>query len=405
MLYFSLLPLSSRDTQHYIEKYVHFCPLFQGNWKEAKEKVVVMEETAACQQHFPKFLKSFYTHEILLDEENVIPIMMLADKYIVPAIIDVCTEYMIANLNVYNAIHWHKFAMDFSQPKLLTGIVDHMKLNFSALKKKLIHLEKDNLCEILSSDKLVLQSEGDVLECVIDWMQAFDREFSWEDGGMDNATELLMCVRFMFLQPHEILLLESHKVLASVQEKCLSSAINNAYRFHSGAFSKKFDEDLKDREDWLRSRVYTGQKEAGFSSIRVGKLGLHVKEYMHMGNLSCPTSFSMALRNSIINWSVSVSTIWNNGKCSLEIHISPPTQIKHSNFAVLVVSKLICVGKIISDPTEDAHPIGLGYHKYLTLRKGGRPVISQISLCPYNDLPNISPEKPLVFDISIFPLL
>ena len=382
--------------------------LLQGNWKEAQEKVVTLEETTTCQRHFPAFLKSLYTQEIVLDEENVIPILMLADKYIVSCLIKECTNYMIDNLNFTNTIHWYKFALDYNLQRLRTQVTNYIKLNFSALKSKMLHLKKDQILEILSCDTLIVDSEGEVLRFVLDWMEAYDPEAQWEDCVTDEVAEVFRCVRFRNVLPHETLEVENHKGLKAIREQFLSARIQDSFRFHSGAYCNGFIKgDLEVGKEFLKSRVYTtrsGKGAVGFSSTRVGKVTRGTDEYVHVGSLSCPSTFSMALRNFTVNWSVKVSSRLEQDKKSCYVTIHTNSRLGQGDFAVLFVSKIVGVDKTLGELSWDTPPIALGYHKYITIKKGNTEPVSH-AFYPYERLPICNLNCPMVFDISVYPLL
>ena len=59
------------------------CPSLQVAWQEATQQKVTLEESALCEEVFPTFLKSLYTMGVVLSEDNIIPLLMLYDKYLI----------------------------------------------------------------------------------------------------------------------------------------------------------------------------------------------------------------------------------------------------------------------------------------------------------------------------------
>lgn len=51
------------------------------NWNEAKESKVVLQESVECAQIFENFLKYLYTGGLKLELQNVLHVLILADKY------------------------------------------------------------------------------------------------------------------------------------------------------------------------------------------------------------------------------------------------------------------------------------------------------------------------------------
>lgn len=56
-------------------------------WAEWHESKVVLQEPEACVAVFHNFLEYFYTGQIVLTHDNVLPILALSDKYNVKVIL------------------------------------------------------------------------------------------------------------------------------------------------------------------------------------------------------------------------------------------------------------------------------------------------------------------------------
>lgn len=52
-------------------------------WNECHESRVELQELPECERVFGSFLRYIYTGKILITHTNVMPILALADKYIV----------------------------------------------------------------------------------------------------------------------------------------------------------------------------------------------------------------------------------------------------------------------------------------------------------------------------------
>lgn len=57
--------------------------LMKPEWNEWHESNVELQEMSLCESVFHTFLEYFYTGKILITHTNVMPILALADKYIV----------------------------------------------------------------------------------------------------------------------------------------------------------------------------------------------------------------------------------------------------------------------------------------------------------------------------------
>lgn len=57
--------------------------LMRPEWHEWHESKIELQEMSLCENVFYSFLEYFYTGKILITHTNVMPILALADKYIV----------------------------------------------------------------------------------------------------------------------------------------------------------------------------------------------------------------------------------------------------------------------------------------------------------------------------------
>lgn len=52
-------------------------------WNESREERISLQEAPECVEVFEKFLRYMYTGQLMLSHDSVLPILALADKYIV----------------------------------------------------------------------------------------------------------------------------------------------------------------------------------------------------------------------------------------------------------------------------------------------------------------------------------
>ncbi|KAH9628110.1 hypothetical protein HF086_018326 [Spodoptera exigua] len=72
--------------------------LMNREWSEWRESRIVLQETPTATSVFPHFLKYFYTGQIRISHETVLPILSLADKYNVKDLVALCLRYMSQNI-------------------------------------------------------------------------------------------------------------------------------------------------------------------------------------------------------------------------------------------------------------------------------------------------------------------
>lgn len=67
--------------------------MLDSKWSDSQQEVIELQEVPQCIEVFPVFLQYFYTGVITLEQTNIMPILVLADKYNVKVhndILDVC---------------------------------------------------------------------------------------------------------------------------------------------------------------------------------------------------------------------------------------------------------------------------------------------------------------------------
>lgn len=55
--------------------------LMNSKWSDSYQEVIELQEIQECIEVFPIFLQYFYTGVISLEEANIMPMLVLADKY------------------------------------------------------------------------------------------------------------------------------------------------------------------------------------------------------------------------------------------------------------------------------------------------------------------------------------
>jgi len=55
--------------------------LMNSKWSESYQEVIELQELEPCIEVFPIFLQYFYTGVISLEQTNIMPMLVLADKY------------------------------------------------------------------------------------------------------------------------------------------------------------------------------------------------------------------------------------------------------------------------------------------------------------------------------------
>lgn len=161
--------------------------LMNSNWSESQTNRVVLQETKACAEIFEKFLRYFYTGQISINESTVMPIITLADKYIVKDLMQVCTDYMcnhIASSENY-VVSWYQYTLGLghlAHNMVAQACENFIKWNFEAVAvtNDFLNFTTENLCKFLTQNDIVVQNEMALLQYVIQWLES-QQESMYED--------------------------------------------------------------------------------------------------------------------------------------------------------------------------------------------------------------------------------
>lgn len=208
----------------------YFEALFMTKMLESQSPVVKIQGVSV--QTFETILDFMYTSEIILNESNITEIFPAAELFQLCTLEDVCVDFFINQLCASNCLGIWRYGRNYCSPKLERSawicIVDHFVDVVG--NEEFQSLSKEELCEILRSDDLDIDSEMDVYRAAMIWLQ------SDLPRRKQAAKDILECVRFPVL-PAEALssLLASQKELASTNTSLCELLIQakNAQRLRS----------------------------------------------------------------------------------------------------------------------------------------------------------------------------
>lgn len=79
-----------------------FQAMFRGNMAESVSNLIELPD---CDyESLLEFFRYLYSDEAYLSGTNVLQVLYLANKYIVPSLVDKCTEYLQKSLNANNVL-------------------------------------------------------------------------------------------------------------------------------------------------------------------------------------------------------------------------------------------------------------------------------------------------------------
>ncbi|XP_071496552.1 kelch-like protein 24 isoform X2 [Diadema antillarum] len=141
---------------------------------------------------FEDFLKFLYTAAVALTTENVLSLIRLADKYMIPELHGLCNEF-IDNSDVVMMLSLLPTAQEFNMPDIVKLCHQSFLTNFNLLSgQQLLDIDAATMLVILDSGlDLVVESEYALFEKIEPWLTQCEDD--------DIFVEIIKCIRFPFM--------------------------------------------------------------------------------------------------------------------------------------------------------------------------------------------------------------
>ncbi|XP_063827220.1 BTB/POZ domain-containing protein 17 [Ostrinia nubilalis] len=139
--------------------------LMNREWSEWRESRVVLQETPTAASVFPHFLKYFYTGQIRISHQTVLPVLSLADKYNVKDLVTLCLTYMSQHIAQAakrgQLIAWMQYTMACGHNDVAKACQNFVKWNLEWVwsDAELAELDGETLLALLQQSDLVLHNE------------------------------------------------------------------------------------------------------------------------------------------------------------------------------------------------------------------------------------------------------
>ena len=176
------------DKIFYAHKYVLgtssavFHAMFYGDLAE-KNSVVHLSDTD--EKSFEEFLRFFYTDECNLTTDNVIPVMYLSKKYIVPSLTEYVKVKLVRDSNAGNVLDILEQAIHFEEKDLETKCWKVIDWRASGVisSANFVNIKQTTLASLLKRNYLNV-SEINLFQAVLKWI---DHQCS--ERGLELTTE------------------------------------------------------------------------------------------------------------------------------------------------------------------------------------------------------------------------
>ncbi|XP_031338421.1 BTB/POZ domain-containing protein 17 isoform X2 [Photinus pyralis] len=192
--------------------------LMKPEWSEWHESKIALQELPQCEAVFHLFLEYFYTGKIVITHTNVMPILALADKYMVKSLTQVCIKYMskhIAHAASHNQLFsWLQYTTTCGYDNVANLCQNYIKWNFESVANTpdFSNFETDLLCDLLKQSDIVVYNEMVLYNCVVRWLDLQEIRYNQMKLSDTEMQELMVnivqcvmkCIRFPMMSPREL---------------------------------------------------------------------------------------------------------------------------------------------------------------------------------------------------------
>lgn len=153
--------------------------LTSPTWPEAYTSEISLQEEPECEDVFEDFLQYLYTGKIHLNQTSVLPTLILADKYNINDLSDVCINYMschyVAPPSQSHVISWLKYAVMCDHKHLEQVCENYIKCNFQYVMNTpdFMGISSDMLIKFLRSSSIIVEDEYTLYERVKQWFASY----------------------------------------------------------------------------------------------------------------------------------------------------------------------------------------------------------------------------------------
>ena len=186
-----------------------------------------------------------------LTTDNVLPILLLADKYSIPTLQEACVEYMMRHIvespDTNRTLSWCQYSRMTGNKLLAESCTKFILSNFDIVLKAAdwAELTKVEIVEFLSSSDVIVNSEFELWNELVRW---FTSENNIDDLE-SNLKDIVPLLRFTMIPPKNLLQIEGSE-LCSHNQAVFSDKLNQAYRHHSLLFDQV---DMESGEEKFRN--------------------------------------------------------------------------------------------------------------------------------------------------------
>lgn len=223
--------------------------LTRPEWTEWHESRVELQELPQCETVFHLFLEYLYTGKILITHTNVMPVLALADKYIVRSLTNICTKYMclhVPHASSHNQLFsWLLYTSVCGHDRVSECCRNFIKWNFESVANTadFSNFDVDMFIMILQQNDIVVYNELVLYNCLVRWLELQrirlrEDHSSESDDDFKVLVEMVMIhIRFPMIAPRELAGLILSPIIREYKEFFIDRMVL-AMSYHEGNVQK-----------------------------------------------------------------------------------------------------------------------------------------------------------------------
>lgn len=203
---------------------------------------VELVEDSECVEVFPRFLQFLYSCHIKLNMDNTLSVLILADKYNVTSLRQVCTNFacsfIIPKLQLKDVFHqWFQYGTKCYHKQLVTSCINVLAEKMDEVigsvewEQEWLNLDRDQLVEFLQSSDLVVKDEYELWVAAVKWLMSPQHHSRLEDL-VKNLEEIVKHIRFPMMAPQQLCDIEKSDIVHKHPD-VFQKPFLLAYKFHA----------------------------------------------------------------------------------------------------------------------------------------------------------------------------
>lgn len=203
-----------------------FSRLLLSEFKESAQSLITLKFPDS-QNVFPDLLAFMYGGSITLTLESVIPVLAMADHYLIKDLVSVCTEYLSAHIQKENVLVIVKSALNFHFEDIITKCIAVIAKNFCFITSDYIFFPPSLFLQLLSHPGLVVKNEYALYELVWQYIRAHP------DLEPSKIYHMMGTIRYIWMTYPQLILVEENAFVP--REFLIEAIMERLGRFEIGA--------------------------------------------------------------------------------------------------------------------------------------------------------------------------